>query len=90
MEQPRDEKLWRLARERASFRRSVYAYIATNAFLWAIWWFTIGKNGNFGFPWPVWVMLGWGFGLISQYYDAYHDSEGRAEKEYEKLKRNQL
>jgi hypothetical protein len=88
MEQPRDEKLWRIARRRAEFRKSLYSYIFVNGFFWAIWWFTTGRLGNFGFPWPVWVMLGWGVGLAKQYYDAYHgDKEFVAEKEYEKLKR---
>lgn len=88
MEQPRDEKLWRIARKRTEFRKSVYAYILVIGFLWAIWWFTIGRSGNFDFPWPIWVMLGWGIGLIGQYWNAYHgDEEDRVEKEYERLKR---
>ncbi len=84
MEEPRDEKLWRIASKRASFRRSLYSYILINSFLWCIWWFTVGSKGaGFGgVPWPCWVMLFWGFGIAKQYYDAYHDdASDLAEKE---------
>lgn len=89
MEQPRDEKLWKIAHKRVEFRKNLYSYILVNGFLWAIWWFTIGQKGDFGLPWPLWVMLGWGFNLAKQYYDAYHgDNEHLANKEYDKLKRS--
>lgn len=87
MEQERDEKLWRIARKRAEFRKSLYSYIIVNSFLWLVWWFTGGSTGFWGTPWPIWVMLGWGVGLGMQYYEAYHsDSSNMAEREYEKLK----
>ncbi len=91
MEQPREEKLWKKARRRAEFRKNLYSYIVVNAFLWAIWWFTVGHLGHFDFPWPLWVMLGLGIGLARQYYFAYYGDHDdlAAEKEYEKLKRNQ-
>ena len=89
MEEQKDEKLWRIARKRAKFRRSLYTYIVINTFLWCVWWFTSGQRQKFyGFPWPLWVMLGWGIGLANQYYDAYHGHKSdMAEREYEKLKR---
>jgi hypothetical protein len=88
MEPVKDDKLWRIAQKRASFKRNLYGYIVIVAFLWAIWWLTVGKNTGFtGTPWPVWVMLGWGIALGFQYFNAYNGS-GRdlAEDEYEKLK----
>ena len=88
-EKQRDENLWRIARKRANFRRSFYTYIVINALLWGIWWFTSGqKNGLHGYPWPIWVMLGWGIGIAFQYFGAYHGSkQDLQEEEYEKLKR---
>ncbi|HPH85927.1 MAG TPA: 2TM domain-containing protein [Ferruginibacter sp.] len=88
MEEQRDEKLWRLAKKRADFQRSLASYFIVNAFLWLIWWFTAGRHGvNTGMPWPLWSMLGWGIGLLFQYMDAYGgDKNGLVEKEYEKLK----
>ena len=85
-----DERLKKIARRRVDFRKSLYSYLVVNGFLWAIWWFTMGQLGVVGTPWPLWVMLGWGFGLLKQYYDAYHgDSEDQTEKEFERLKRKQ-
>ena len=88
MEQQRDEQLWEQAKKRAGFQRSFVFYFIVNAFLWFIWWFTAGKNGdNRDMPWPVWSMLGWGIGLLFQYLNAYGGSKkDLVEKEYEKLK----
>ncbi len=88
-EKERDEQLWRIARKRANFRRSFFVYVVINAFLWGVWWFTIGRNsGVRGYPWPIWVMLGWGIGIAFQYFDAYHGSKQDLEQqEYEKLKK---
>lgn len=88
MEEQRDEKLWRMAKKRANFQRSLASYFIVNGFLWALWWFTSGRHGaNHGTPWPLWVMLGWGIGLIFQYMDAYGGNKNDLiEKEYDKLK----
>lgn len=88
MEEQRDEKLWQVAKKRASFQRSLASYFIVNAFLWAVWWFTSGrKESHDGLPWPAWVMLGWGIGLIFQYMNAYGGSKrDLVDKEYEKLK----
>lgn len=85
-----DERLWRIAQKRASFRKSLYSYLVINAFMWAIWWFTSGRfTGSHGYPWPVWIMLGWGIGLAFQYFNAYSgNKQDMALQEYEKLKRN--
>src|SRR5690349_1707888 len=32
----KDEKLWRIAKKRAEFKKHLYTYIIINAFLWAI------------------------------------------------------
>ena len=91
METNRDEELWRLAKKRARFQRSLVAYFVINAFFWLIWWFTTDVNNRSlsgHTPWPIWVMLGWGIGLVFQYFGAYGGSrENLTSKEYEKLKR---
>jgi 2TM domain len=88
MEEQRDEKLWQMAKKRANFQRSLASYFIINAFLWAIWWFTVGRRGeHYGMPWPAWVMIGWGIGLLFQYMNAYGGSrKDLIDKEYEKLK----
>ena len=90
MEEQRDEKLWQTAKKRAGFQRSLATYFIIIAFLWAIWWFTDGRNGSHGVPWPAWVMIGWGIGILFQYLNAYGGSKkDLVDKEYEKLKKKQ-
>ncbi len=90
MQTENDERLWRIARKRADFKKNLFVYLVINTFLWAIWWFTIGRNVGFrGYPWPIWVMLGWGIGLAFQYFNAYNGTkEELTQQEYEKLKRD--
>lgn len=88
-EDQKDQRLWKIAKRRADFRRSLYTYIVVIGFLWTIWWFTQGRFGiGHSIPWPAWAMLGWGIGIAFQYFRAYEgDGQDLAEKEYEKLLR---
>lgn len=90
METQKDERLWRIAKERAAFKRNLFSYIVVNLFLWAIWWFTSGSHyleHRHGIPWPCWVMLGWGLGIAFHYFKAYQGSKDElAIQEYERLK----
>lgn len=91
MSETNDDRLLRLARKRADFRKSLYSYVVVNLFMWLIWWFTVGRITGFtGYPWPIWVMIGWGFGLAKQYFDVYKGNKKDLEdEEYEKLKKEQ-
>jgi hypothetical protein len=82
-----DEKaLWHIAKKRAHFKKGLISYLLVNAFLWAIYLINVKHNS---YPWPLWVMLGWGIGLAFSYADAYHtNSVFSVEKEYEKLKQS--
>lgn len=85
----RDKQLWQIAKKRAGFKKHLASYIIVNGFLWAMWWFTEGHEGNDygGMPWPIWSTLGWGIGLAFSYYGAYHsDRETDTLREYQKLK----
>ncbi len=88
MNENKDQQLWRIAQKRAQFRRSLYSYFVVNAFLWIIWWITKGRFTGFtGYPWPIWVMLGWGLSIVMHYFQAYHSTKADiADREYEKLK----
>lgn len=80
----RDEELWRIAKQRAAFKRSLGSYFVVNSFLCAIWFVTSGPNHYF---WPIWPILGWGLGLGMQYISAYTGNGNlSAEEEYKKLK----
>lgn len=83
----RDGSLWSIAKKRAAFKISLTTYLTINTLLIAIWYFTSGINSYF---WPVWSILGWGLGVIMQYFNAYHGQElFSVEREYEKLKNKQ-
>lgn len=86
--QQKDERLWRIARNRASFKSHLISYLVINGFLWVLWFIT--DNDHDGVPWPIWPALGWGIGLAFAYFNAYHrDPFGDAVNEYEKLKQEQ-
>ena len=88
MEEQRDEKLWQIAKRRADFQDSLIGFMVVSTICWAVWYFTAGRRGiNWGTPWPLWVMLGLGIGLVLKFLKAYKtDKNTMAEREYEKLK----
>jgi hypothetical protein len=61
-------------------------YIAVNLFLFAQWWAIAGPEV---FPWPVFVLFGWGIGVAAHGITAFRGEgyiEQQTEKEYQKLK----
>lgn len=84
----KDPELWKIAKKRASFKKHLFTYTVINLFLWAIWYIGHGGHYHGGWPWPLWVTLGWGIGLAFDYFDSYHNEKSDlAEREYEKLKK---
>jgi hypothetical protein len=89
-ESQKDARLWAIAKKRAGFKRDLAVYFVVNAFLWIIWLLSGAKTSSGGIPWPVWSTVGWGIGMIFYYLSAYpYPKESGAEKEYEKLKKQQ-
>jgi type VI protein secretion system component VasK len=88
MEEQRDEKLWQLAKRRADFQDSLIGFVVISVICWAVWYFTRGRQGDYhGTPWPLWVMLGLGIGLVFKFIKAYKtDKDTLVEREYKKLK----
>jgi 2TM domain len=88
MEEQKDEKLWKLAKQRADFQDSLIGFVVVTVICWGVWFFTTGRLGyNGGTPWPLWVMFGLGIGLVFKFIKAYKtDKDTIAEREYEKLK----
>ncbi len=81
---PKDEILWQIAKDRVSFKKSLVSYIAVNLFLIGVWYFNRDNNPYF---WPIWPILGWGLGLTFQYLKAYQGMKiNDVEKEFQKLK----
>lgn len=90
--EPQNEILWELAKKRAGFKKHLISYAIVNAFLWAVWFASgIDHEGHTHFlPWPLWVMLAWGIGLVFNYADAFlFNTRSAIEREYEKLKNQQ-
>lgn len=50
--------------ERRDFRVHLGVYLVINALLWILW----AVTGADGFPWPLWVTLGWGIGLATHWW----------------------
>lgn len=86
MSKVKDDELWRRAKKRVAFKYSATMYLLINGLLIFIWLVTTGFDSYF---WPIWPMLGWGIGLLVQYFDAYlNASLYSEEKEFHKLKGN--
>lgn len=83
MKEEKDDQLWQQAKARADFITHLTTYLVINGMLWIIWFVTTGINS---YPWPIWPTAGWGVGIVFNYLAVYKFGD-RAEKEYEKLKR---
>lgn len=61
--------LRRLEKKR-DFRGHLLAFVLVNSLLWAIWGVVFVATGAW-FPWPLFVLFGWGIGLAFHGWDAY-------------------
>jgi hypothetical protein len=61
---------WREARKRVTARRDfashLVAYLVINGFLVFVWAVT-----GAGYFWPVWILAGWGIGLVLHAWDTF-------------------
>jgi hypothetical protein len=55
----------RIKRKR-QFQYQVLIYVVINVLLWVLW-----AAADFGFPWPIFVTVGWGIGLGAQAWHIY-------------------
>ena len=85
MKTEKDDQLWQQAKARAGFKIHFIVYVIIIGGLWAMWLIFGGVNQH---PWPIYPTLGWGIGMVFNYFGVYKFSNA-TEKEYEKLKRNQ-
>ena len=89
-ENEKEALIWKIAKDRVRFKKSLLVYVTMNCFFWLIWLFTKSGHDTFnGIPWPIWSTLGWGIGIIMQYINAYHNKTHEMQKEVEKL-RNEM
>jgi hypothetical protein len=52
-------------KERRDFQGHLVAYVVVSMFLWGVWAVTTGLGS---YPWPVWVTLGWGIGVVMNWW----------------------
>jgi hypothetical protein len=88
LQSEKERMLWKQAKKRVGFKNHLYTYLAVNAFLWCMWFFTDRGQNEYGLPWPVFCSLGWGFGLFWHFMGAYvlGNKTSQVEKEFQKLK----
>lgn len=55
-------------KQRNEFLTHLVSYVAVNVMLWGIW-----LNGM-GFPWPIFITVGWGIGMFSHANQVYQNS----------------
>ncbi|RIV25545.1 hypothetical protein DYU11_09625 [Fibrisoma montanum] len=85
----RDPHLWKQAQARVGFKQHLRSYVAVNILVWAVYLvLTFGVDRRIGiFPWPLFMTIGWGFGLIAHYVRVYRTNDGHdaVEREYQRL-----
>lgn len=82
------EQALRSLKKRRDFHTHLFVYLTVNALFWGIW-AIIGSTSGSWFPWPMFVTLGWGIGVIFNAHDVYVRrpiSEAEVQEEMERLK----
>jgi hypothetical protein len=64
------EQAVRRLKKRRDFHAHLFVYVVVNLVLWGVW-SVIGMTSGWGFPWPLWVTLGWGLGVVFNAWDVY-------------------
>jgi hypothetical protein len=80
------ERAVKRLKKRRDFRGHLLIYALVNTFLIVIWAFT----NLHGFFWPVFIIVGWGIGVVMNAWDVYHDDEldeEHIQREMERLER---
>ena len=91
-----EEEMQKIARQRVEAKKGFFIhllmYVVINAFLVFIWWMTTGGDG---YPWFLWVLGGWGIGVIANAIAVFvgpkHGSEWESremEKEMERMRKH--
>jgi len=82
----RDQAL-RSIKKRRDFHTHAFVYLTINLLVWGVW-AIIGTTSGSWFPWPMFMTLGWGIGLVFNGWDVYVRrpiSEADVQREVERL-----
>ena len=70
-EDDRQRRAKNIAEARYAFRWHLPIYLIVNSVLVGIWYYS-----RDGFPWPLFPIVFWGFGVVSHYIGAYRVQPG--------------
>ncbi len=65
----REQALQRL-KKRRDFKAHLFIYVLVNVVVWTIW-TIVGVISHSWWPWPVFITLGWGIGVVMNAWDVY-------------------
>jgi 2TM domain len=65
----RKQALSRL-KKRRDFKAHAFVYVLVNLVVWGIW-AVVGTSAHSWWPWPVFMTLFWGIGLVMNAWDVY-------------------
>lgn len=84
----RDQALAQLKRKR-EFRATLAVFVVVNAFLWILWALSDDRGDANGIPWPLWVTVFWGLGMVLSAWNIYGQkpiSEDEIDREMQKIR----
>ncbi len=64
------EQALRQLKKKRDLKAHAAVYVLFNLTLWGIW-VAIGAGSGSWWPWPIFVTLGWGIGLVMNAWDVY-------------------
>lgn len=82
------EQALRRVKKRRDLGAHVFIYLVVNVVVWSIW-VIIGATSHSWWPWPVFLTLGWGIGLVMNIWDVYLRkpiTEDELQREIERLR----
>lgn len=69
-EKGRREQALRRLKKRRDFHTHLFVYLTFNVLIWGIWAIIAASAGSW-YPWPLWITLGWGIGVLFNAWDVY-------------------
>jgi hypothetical protein len=66
----RREQALQRVKKRRDFHTHLFVYLAFNTVVWGIWAVIAVSSGGW-YPWPLWLTLGWGLGVVFNAWDVY-------------------
>src|SRR5262249_3388519 len=60
----------RRLKKRRDFHAHLFTYVVVNAVVWGIW-AMFSASSHSWYPWPLWLTLAWGLGVVFNAWDVY-------------------